>query len=93
LNWNGSAPFTVLRDAAFSPVGGGQSIPSFTTVDAHLAYHFDESSGALANAEIDLDGSNLLNRDPPFFNAALGYDPFNASPIGRLITVGISKRW
>jgi iron complex outermembrane recepter protein len=92
-NWNGSAPFTVLRDAAFSPIGGGQSIPSFTTVDAHLAYHLEDSSGVLANAEIDLDGSNLFNRDPPFFNAALGYDPFNASPIGRLITLGVSKKW
>ena len=25
LNWNGSAPFPVVRNAAFSPVGGGQS--------------------------------------------------------------------
>jgi iron complex outermembrane recepter protein len=91
-NWNGSAPFTVLRDAQFSPIGGGQPIPAYTTVDAHAAYRFD-TGGALANTEIDLDGSNILNKAPPFFNTALGYDIFNANPIGRVITVGVSKKW
>jgi iron complex outermembrane receptor protein len=91
-NWNGSAPFTVLRDTQFSPIGGGQSIPAYTTVDAHAAYRFD-TGGALANTEVDLDGSNILNKAPPFFNTALGYDIFNANPIGRVITVGVSKKW
>jgi len=93
LNWNGSAPFTVIRDAAFAPIGGGQSIPSYTTLDAHLGYHFGYSAGALANAEIDLDAVNLFNRAPPFFNTALGYDVFNANPIGRLVTLGVTKKW
>jgi iron complex outermembrane receptor protein len=91
LNWNGLAPFAITRDAAFAPTGGGQTIPAYTTFDAHLAYSIGD--GPWANTEIDLDGSNIFNKAPPFFNTALGYDNFNANPIGRVITVGVSKKW
>ena len=91
-NWNGSAPYPLLRDAAFSPIGGGQPVVAYTTFDFHAAYNFG-TSGVMANSEIDLTGVNVLNKAPPFFNTALGYDTFNANPIGRLITVGISKKW
>ena len=91
-NWNGSAPYPLLRDAAFSPIGGGQPVMAYTTFDFHAAYNFG-TSGVLANTEIDLTGVNVLNKAPPFFNTAIGYDTFNANPIGRLITVGISKKW
>jgi iron complex outermembrane recepter protein len=91
-NWNGSAPFPLQRDAAFSPIGGGQPVVAYTTFDVHAAYNFG-ASGVMANSEIDLTGVNVLNKAPPFFNTALGYDAFNANPIGRLITVGISKKW
>ena len=91
-NWNGSAPYPLLRDAAFAPIGGGQPVVADTTFDFHAAYNFG-TSGVMANSEIDLTGVNVLNKAPPFFNTALGYDTFNANPIGRLITVGISKKW
>ena len=91
-NWNGSAPYPLLRDAAFSPIGGGQPVVAYTTFDIHAAYNFG-TSGVLANSEIDLTGTNIFNKAPPFFNTAIGYDTFNANPIGRLITVGVSKKW
>ena len=31
-----------------------------------------------------LDASNLFDEEPPFVNAPLGFDPFNANPIGRV---------
>jgi len=43
--------------------------------------------------QVYLDASNLLDEDPPFVNATIGFDPFNANPIGRLLTVGVSKKW
>jgi len=92
LNWTGSAPYPVVRDANFSPVGGGQEIPSFTTVDMHAAYDFGKE-GALSGVQVFLDGSNILDKDPPFYNAGLGFDGFNASPLGRMMTVGLSKKW
>ena len=92
LNWNGSAPFTVVRNASFSPVGGGQSVDSYTTVDVHIAYSF-ANEGWLSGTQVFLDGNNVLDEQPPFVNAVLGYDPFNANPIGRLVTVGFSKKF
>jgi iron complex outermembrane receptor protein len=91
-NWNGSAPYPLRRDAAFAPIGGGQPVVAYTTFDFHAAYNFG-ASGVMANTEIDLTGTNILNKAPPFFNTAIGYDTFNANPIGRLVTVGISKKW
>jgi iron complex outermembrane receptor protein len=92
LNWNGSAPFPVTRNASFSPVGGGQPVDSYSTVDVHVGYNF-ASEGWLSGTQVYLDGSNVLDEEPPFVNAALGYDGFNANPIGRLVTVGVSKKW
>jgi iron complex outermembrane receptor protein len=93
LNWNGSAPFPLVRNAAFSPVGGGQKVDSNTTVDMHVGYSFGGEGTMLSGVQVFLDGSNILDQEPPFVNAGLGYDGFNANPIGRLITVGLSKRW
>jgi iron complex outermembrane receptor protein len=91
-NWNGSAPFPLLRDALFSPTGGGQGVKAFTTVDFHAAYAFG-TEGVMKGTEVSLTGTNIFNRDPPFFNAAIGYDTFNANPIGRLVALGVSKKW
>jgi len=91
-NWNGSAPFPLVRDAAFSPVGGGQGVKALTTIDLHAAYNFG-TAGLLSDTEVSLTATNLLNRAPPFFNAAIGYDVFNANPIGRLVVLGVTKKW
>jgi iron complex outermembrane receptor protein len=92
LNWNGSAPFPVVRNANFSPVGGGQEVDDFMTIDLHVGYMFG-TSGMFEGVQVYLDASNLLDEDPPFVNAPIGFDPFNANPIGRLLTVGVSKKW
>jgi len=92
LNWNGSAPFPVVRNANFSPVGGGQSVEDYMTVDLHIGYTFG-TTGAFEGMSVYLDASNVLDEDPPFVNAPIGFDPFNANPIGRLLTVGVSKKW
>jgi iron complex outermembrane receptor protein len=92
LNWNGSAPFPVTRNASFSPIGGGQHVDAYATLDLHVAYTFS-NEGWLKGAQLFVDGTNVLDKEPPFVNTALGYDGFNANPIGRLITVGINKKW
>ena len=92
LNWNGSAPFPVVRDAAFSPVGGGQAIDDYTTIDLHVGYGF-QGDGMLSGMQVFVDASNVTDEEPPFVNAPLGFDGFNANPIGRVWTVGLSKKW
>ena len=91
-NWNGAAPFPLQRDALFSPIGGGQGVKAYATIDMHAAYNFG-TTGPLSGTEIDLTALNVFNKDPPFFNAAIGYDVFNANPIGRLVTLGVTKKW
>ena len=86
-NWNGSAPFTVVRNAAGSPVSGGQAIPAYVTFDINAGYEFDKT------LSLHLDIKNIGDKAPPFYNAAIGYDSYNASPIGRMLNLNINKKW
>ncbi len=38
---------------------------------------------------------NLFDSDPPFYDSplAIGYDPANADPLGRLISIQLTKVW
>jgi iron complex outermembrane receptor protein len=90
LNLNGNAPFPVTTSGA--TVTGGQSVDAFQTVDLHVGYKF-ETEGMLADTSVFADVSNLFDEDPPFSNQSGGYNGSDASPIGRVITLGISKKW
>jgi outer membrane receptor protein involved in Fe transport len=75
-------------------------VDSYTTVDARLSYSFSErfSTGVLSGLEIAASVQNALDEDPPataVFNLAndLGFDPTNASPLGRFIALEITKSW
>ena len=92
LNWNGSAPFPVIRSPSFAPIGGGQPVDSYATVDLRFAYDF-KGPGALSGASVFFDVRDLFDEGLPFVNAPIGFDPFNANPIGRVLTVGINKKW
>ncbi len=90
LNLNGNAPFTVT--SVGNLVTGGQDVDAFKTIDLHVGYKF-ETQGALADTSVFADISNLTDEDPPFYNASGGYNGSDSSPMGRVITVGISKKW
>ena len=78
------------------PVGGGDPVDSFATVDLHLSYRFGDTT-------LFLDGTNVLDEEPPQYNTfAIGgnngvgvaaYDPINASPLGRVFTIGVRTRF
>ncbi|MCG8506629.1 MAG: TonB-dependent receptor [Sphingomonadales bacterium] len=74
-----------------------RKIESWTTVDLTLTYR---TEGRLANVglndiRLSLSIRNLFDTDPPFVNNPLGigYDPENASPLGRFISFTITKTW
>jgi iron complex outermembrane receptor protein len=80
----------VIVNSSRVPIGGGDHIPAFTTVDAHVSYDI----GLRRGTQIFLDVTNLFNRTPPFLNRnniaqGLGYDAMLASPIGRVVAVGV----
>ncbi len=71
-----------------------------TTVDASVGYTFGSASGALSNTTITFGAINVLDEDPPPTRVRpttgvfdLGFDPANASPLGRLLTLDLTKRW
>ncbi len=71
-------------------------IGSWTTVDLSLAYHAGKDSGWLSGTGISLSATNLFDTPPPvtppFSNFRLsGYDPTNASPVGRFVAIELRK--
>lgn len=78
-----------------------QRVRAHTTVDARVAVALGELSSAslLQDTTLSLGASNLFNRKPPFVNVAQstngggGFDPTMASPLGRVISLGLDKRF
>ena len=76
-------------------------VASWTTFDAQLAYSLPSSPGSRFSSgwQISVSALNLLDRDPPHVAygdtaiKGLGYDSTNASPLGRFVSVYISKKW
>ena len=74
-------------------------VDSWTTVDVNIGYRVDGGSGWLANTQSSLGIINVFDRRPPFVNqfdltsGILGYDPANASLLGRQISLQVVKRW
>lgn len=76
------------------------TMDAYTTVDLCLSYDFGDGSGVLSNSTIALSAINAFDEDPPAARVRqdtgvfdLGFDPANASPLGRMLTVDITKRW
>jgi iron complex outermembrane recepter protein len=73
-------------------------VDAYTTVDAQVS--FAPASLWGGGLRISLSAINLLDQQPPKVNTPLfpgnvqfGFDAANASPIGRLLTLQLSKRW
>lgn len=95
-SWSGTVANAVTRTNGL-PTGGGDVVKSFTTVDLHIGYKFKDV-GPLGELGLFVDASNLFNTAPPQYNAfgtngAAGYDNINASPLGRVVTVGLRTKF
>ena len=71
-----------------------------TTVDINIGYRVDGGSGWLANTQANLGIINALDQHPPFVNQfaldnsdIFGYDPANATLLGRGVSLQVVKRW
>ncbi len=82
-----------------------QTIDSWTTGDLYLSYDTGaaQSADLLKSLRVALSVLNLTDKRPPYATlspsallpgqSALPYDSANASPIGRVISLQVSKRW
>ncbi|MBL4837357.1 MAG: TonB-dependent receptor [Kordiimonadaceae bacterium] len=77
-----------------------EAVSSWTTMDLNISYSTGEQHAGywLDNMVFSLSAINLFDLDPPFVlapvsNNNINYDPANASPFGRLISIQITKKW
>lgn len=74
-----------------------EPISSWTTADATFSYAFDPSGHSwLKGVQTTLSVTNLFDKAPPATptlgaNLVSGYDPANASPVGRFVAVELRK--
>lgn len=72
-------------------------IASWTTVDMQVAYRFPRDGHLPLNRlQLALSCTNCLDRPPPTVRTTsylFGYDPTNASPMGRFVSFTVRKRW
>jgi iron complex outermembrane receptor protein len=64
-----------------------QEVDAYDTVDLSLGYEVTE------HATLALQVRNLFDRDPPFVDAATGYDPQSANPIPRLFMLNARVKY
>jgi outer membrane receptor protein involved in Fe transport len=83
-------------DTQVTPI---QSVGSWTTIDASLRYS-PTLSGFFSGLHFRLAAINLFDRDPPrtlvpetVGGPKLDYDSSNTSPLGRFVSLTISKTW
>jgi iron complex outermembrane recepter protein len=70
-------------------------VDSWTTADLLLSYRTGESQTArfASGFNLALSVRNLTNETPPFVRTTIGYDAMNASPVGRFVTLSVTKSW
>lgn len=83
-------------------IGVDANVASWTTADVQLAYRPQHRSGLLADTEVALTVRNVFDEAPPFVlnpssptvtSSQVNYDPVNASPLGRYVSLRLSKSW
>lgn len=68
-----------------------QQVKSWTTVDLNVAFKAGPRAGILNGTSLGLSVTNLFDRDPPFANIQGGFDPGQASAVGRLMSISLSR--
>jgi iron complex outermembrane receptor protein len=97
--WTASTTLDYTGSSKDTLVAGNPSVGSWFTVNARLAYETGGrfASTPLENTTVAVSVRNLMNRAVPHVeglaNETLGYDPSNASPLGRSILFEVKKRW
>lgn len=86
------------RNETVTPVA---RVGSWTTIDLHARFT-PEGIALLKGTTLSLHVKNLFDRDPPFalFTfartqglSAVGYDPQQATALGRFVSLNLTKRW
>jgi iron complex outermembrane recepter protein len=98
--WEVNAAISVVGSYVNTAGLGSPPVSSWTTVDLGARVHVDSyfSGSGWKGVTLGLNALNVLDRDPPYVNASLTsqpihFDPTNATPLGRFVTIELRKRW
>ncbi len=72
-----------------------KKVDPFVTVDLHAGLQLP-FTGIASEMQLTVDASNVLDQDPPYIvngTGASGFDPNTASALGRVVTIGLRKRF
>ncbi len=64
--------------------------PALATIDDHTTHDVHYINNMFDNLTISLSALNFTDEDPPQVANDLNYDPYNHSPFGRMIKLGVS---
>jgi outer membrane receptor protein involved in Fe transport len=80
------------RDIATVP---HRDVRSWTTLDVDFSYTPQWHAGLFSDTTFSLSAENVLNRNPPFLNNAvgIGYDQENGDLTGRMVSLTVRKKW
>ena len=68
-------------------------IDSLTTLDVQLHYGMPADAGLWSGVELSLNAVNVFNESAPFADVAYGYDTANFQPLGRVLSLSVTKKW
>ncbi|MBJ7483470.1 TonB-dependent receptor [Brevundimonas sp.] len=90
LDWGASAALNYVDGY---PDVTGRPIGSWTTADVQVRYA--PTHGPLEGTTLTLNVQNLLNTDPPFYDAPEGvaYDAANTNVLGRFVSIQLTRSW
>lgn len=73
----------------------GRGIDAWLTTDAQVRFEPDLDGGPLRGFAVTFTVQNLLDEDPPFYDApeGIGYDAANADLLGRFVSFQVTKQW
>jgi outer membrane receptor protein involved in Fe transport len=96
-SWSASTSVNYVNSYENDTVTPRQTIGEFHTFDVQLSY---EPHERFEGVRASLSVLNAFDRKPPFvsspdfsFGTQFGFDPANADPIGRFVTLQIGKLW
>ncbi len=73
----------------------GPKVSAQATTDLQVQYASPAKTGPWRGVVVALTAQNLFAQDPPFYDSrgAVGYDPANYEPTGRVVALQLTKAW
>ncbi len=94
-NWTGGAFVNHVASYRDPSNMTDPKVDSWTTLDLNLEYSFASAAESAGGTRLALNVQNLSDRDPPFVDNArgTGYDPTNATALGRFVSMTVKHEW